>query len=177
MIDHMYPCVSHTAPMKEYTHIHVHTHGKHTHANKGTHTDSNTPAPDNVVSVVLYEYSRCRRVFCRLCVCCTYVGSGCARSGWMWIRTRDPWLFTFVDARHGTEAYDHIVVDQIFEWMGWVYLLGDGSSCIGWTRIRMMGKSEHLDLFVHPMQKDLQHVADARTSAKRDDDVRLCTRI
>ena len=38
----MYPCVSHTAPMKEYTHIHVHTHGKHTHANKEIHTDSNT---------------------------------------------------------------------------------------------------------------------------------------
>jgi len=37
----MYPCVSHTAPMKEYTHIHVHTHGKHTHANKETHTGSN----------------------------------------------------------------------------------------------------------------------------------------
>ena len=40
-----------------------------------------------------------------------------------------------------------------------------------------MGKSEDLNLFVHPMQKDLQHVADARTSAMRDDDARLCTRI
>jgi len=39
------------------------------------------------------------------------------------------------------------------------------------------GKSEHLDLFVYPMQKDLQHVADVRTSAMCDDDVRLCTRI
>ena len=42
----MYPCVSHTAPMKEYTHIHVHTHGKHTHANKETHTDSNMYIPN-----------------------------------------------------------------------------------------------------------------------------------
>jgi len=39
----------------------------------------------------------------------------------------------------------------------------------------MMEKCEDLDLFVHRMQKDMQHVADARTSVKCDDNVRLHT--
>ncbi len=34
-----------------------------------------------------------------------------------------------------------------------VNLTNDGSSCSGWTRSRMMEKSEDLDLFVYPMQE------------------------